>query len=66
MAETLTLHFPDVVRVAGETLQGTVDINIPMATEDKVENVRVKVRGSIVTYVLLFVVRSSLNIAVGN
>ncbi|KAJ7270104.1 hypothetical protein B0H12DRAFT_1009112 [Mycena haematopus] len=50
MAETLTLHFPDVVRVAGETLQGTVDVNIPMAMEDKVENVRIKLRGSIVTY----------------
>ncbi|KAF7362367.1 Arrestin-N domain-containing protein [Mycena venus] len=49
MAEILTLHFPDVVRVAGEVLQGSVDVNVPMALEDKVENVRIKLRGSIVT-----------------
>ncbi|KAJ7104576.1 hypothetical protein C8R43DRAFT_1047286 [Mycena crocata] len=49
MAEALTLHFPDHVRVAGETLQGHVDINIPMAMQDKFENVHVKLRGSIVT-----------------
>ncbi|KAJ6497516.1 hypothetical protein C8R45DRAFT_129444 [Mycena sanguinolenta] len=48
-AETLTLHFPDIVRVAGETVQGYVDINVPMAKQDKVENVRVKLRGAIVT-----------------
>ena len=57
-AETLTLHFPDIVRVAGETVQGYVDINVPMAKQDKVENVRVKLRGAIVTYVRSFVVRS--------
>ncbi|KAJ6590002.1 hypothetical protein DFH09DRAFT_1307458 [Mycena vulgaris] len=49
MAETLTLHFPDFVRVAGEVLQGHVDVNVPKALEDKLENVHVKLRGSIVT-----------------
>ncbi|KAJ7125251.1 hypothetical protein C8R44DRAFT_782703 [Mycena epipterygia] len=49
MAEALTLHFADFVRVAGETLQGHVDVDIPKALEDKIENVRIKLRGSIVT-----------------
>ncbi|KAJ7032771.1 hypothetical protein C8F04DRAFT_1040146 [Mycena alexandri] len=49
MSEALTLHFPEYVRVAGETLQGHVEINVPMALNDKVENVRIKVRGSIET-----------------
>ncbi|KAJ6521326.1 hypothetical protein B0H19DRAFT_1353128 [Mycena capillaripes] len=53
MADTFTLHFPDIVRVAGEFLQGHVELNVPKAMEDKVENVRIKLRGSIVTYVLL-------------
>ncbi|KAK7057677.1 arrestin-N domain-containing protein [Favolaschia claudopus] len=51
MAESLSLRFPDIVRVAGETLQGQVDVNISTAVEDKIENVRVKLRGSIVTKV---------------
>ncbi|KAJ7496772.1 hypothetical protein FB451DRAFT_1162889 [Mycena latifolia] len=49
MSEAIALHFFDCVRVAGETLQGHVDVNVPMAMEDKMENVRVKLRGSIVT-----------------
>ncbi|KAJ6622101.1 hypothetical protein B0H10DRAFT_2344521 [Mycena sp. CBHHK59/15] len=49
MAESITLHFPDFVRIAGETLQGHVDVNVPKAMDDKIENVRIKLRGSIVT-----------------
>ncbi|KAJ7693238.1 hypothetical protein B0H17DRAFT_1200061 [Mycena rosella] len=49
MAEGLTLHFQDWVHVAGEVLQGHVDVNVATAMQDKVENVRVKLRGSIVT-----------------
>ncbi|KAJ7771990.1 hypothetical protein DFH07DRAFT_803338 [Mycena maculata] len=49
MAEALTLHFPDHVRVAGELLQGQVDVNVPMALADKMESVKIKLRGSIVT-----------------
>jgi hypothetical protein len=53
MAETFTLHFPDIVRVAGEIVQGHVELNLRKALDEKVENVRIKLRGSIVTYVLL-------------
>ncbi|KAJ7503092.1 hypothetical protein B0H11DRAFT_1987778 [Mycena galericulata] len=49
MAESLTLHFSDYVRVAGEMMQGQVDVNVPKALEDKIENVRIKLRGSVVT-----------------
>ncbi|KAJ6491707.1 hypothetical protein C8R47DRAFT_1214504 [Mycena vitilis] len=49
MAETFILHFPDIVRVAGEVLQGHVELNVPLAMEDKVEKVSIKLRGSIVT-----------------
>ncbi|KAJ7099484.1 hypothetical protein B0H15DRAFT_944899 [Mycena belliarum] len=51
MSEAIALHFFDCVRVAGETLQGHVDVNIPIAMQDKMECVRVKLRGSIVTKV---------------
>lgn len=62
--EALTLFFSDYVRVAGEVLQGRVDVNVPMALEDKIENVRVKLRGSIVTYVFLLCFQAGgLNIA---
>ncbi|KAJ7647779.1 hypothetical protein FB45DRAFT_734501 [Roridomyces roridus] len=42
--EVLTLHFADYVRVAGELLQGQVDIDLAKAAHDKIENVRVKLR----------------------
>ncbi|CAK5266094.1 unnamed protein product [Mycena citricolor] len=47
--ESLSLHFPDFVRISGEVLQGVVDIDVPLALEDKIEDVKVKVRGSILT-----------------
>jgi hypothetical protein len=63
MAETFTLHFPDIVRVAGEIVQGHVELNLRKALDEKVENVRIKLRGSIVTYVLLFRVHSKSQIS---
>ncbi|KAJ7150657.1 hypothetical protein C8R46DRAFT_1198230 [Mycena filopes] len=51
MADAFTLHFPDHVRVSGEILQGHVEVNVPMLLSDKVENVRIQVRGSIATKV---------------
>lgn len=49
--ERLALHFPDFFRIAGEVLQGQVDVNVPTAKKDNIKNVRVKLRGAIVTYV---------------
>jgi hypothetical protein len=59
MAQTFTLHLPNIGRVAGEIIQGHVDVNVPMALQDQIENVRIMLRGSIVTYVLFFHVCSS-------
>ncbi|KAJ7072712.1 hypothetical protein C8F01DRAFT_258612 [Mycena amicta] len=47
--EAIKLHFPDFVRVAGETLQGHIDLDLNAAYADKIEKVRIKLRGSIVT-----------------
>ncbi|KAJ6631466.1 hypothetical protein B0H10DRAFT_2207122 [Mycena sp. CBHHK59/15] len=49
MGEAITLHFPEFVRVAGEVLQGHVDLNVALAKEDKIEKLYIKFRGSIVT-----------------
>ncbi|KAJ7834380.1 hypothetical protein B0H14DRAFT_2798611 [Mycena olivaceomarginata] len=49
MAQTFTLHLPNIGRVAGEIIQGHVDVNVPMALQDQIENVRIMLRGSIVT-----------------
>ncbi|KAF7289346.1 Arrestin-N domain-containing protein [Mycena indigotica] len=45
----ITLQFRNITRVAGETLQGTVLVNVQLAQEDKIEQVRIKFRGSIHT-----------------
>ncbi|KAJ7072747.1 hypothetical protein C8F01DRAFT_1076633 [Mycena amicta] len=45
----LTLQFQDITRVAGETLQGLVRVNVQLAQDDNIEQVRVKFRGSIHT-----------------
>ncbi|KAJ7104575.1 hypothetical protein C8R43DRAFT_1047283 [Mycena crocata] len=48
-AEPITLHFQDFVRVAGETLQGRVDLNVALAQEEHIEQLRIKFTGSIST-----------------
>ncbi|KAJ7104549.1 hypothetical protein C8R43DRAFT_1140986 [Mycena crocata] len=45
----VTLHFQDITRVAGEMMQGRVDLNVALALEDKLEHVRIKFRGAIHT-----------------
>ncbi|KAJ7198577.1 hypothetical protein GGX14DRAFT_666099 [Mycena pura] len=45
----LALHFQDITRVAGETLQGRVDLNVQLAQEDNLEHLRIKFRGTIHT-----------------
>ncbi|KAK7057663.1 arrestin-N domain-containing protein [Favolaschia claudopus] len=43
----VTLHFPDITRVAGETISGYVDLNVAQAQEDNVEQITVKFKGTI-------------------
>ncbi|KAJ7496759.1 hypothetical protein FB451DRAFT_1208704 [Mycena latifolia] len=47
--QPITLHFQDLVRVAGETIEGRVDLDVSLAQEDHIEQLRVKLRGSITT-----------------
>ncbi|KAJ6595548.1 hypothetical protein DFH09DRAFT_1024301 [Mycena vulgaris] len=47
MAEAITLHFQNHARISGSVLQGHVELNIPLALQDEIEHVRVKLRGSI-------------------
>jgi Fe-S cluster biogenesis protein NfuA len=47
----ISLNFPQTVRVAGETLHGTVDIDVMAAQEDDIEHVKIKFRGAIQTCV---------------
>ncbi|KAJ7287061.1 hypothetical protein C8J57DRAFT_1282699 [Mycena rebaudengoi] len=43
--EAISLHFQDLVRVAGEIIQGRVDLNVALAQEDNIEHLRIKLRG---------------------
>ncbi|KAJ7032777.1 hypothetical protein C8F04DRAFT_1106511 [Mycena alexandri] len=43
----LTLHFHDMTRVAGEMIQGSVELNLISAQEDNLDRLRIKFRGTI-------------------
>ncbi|KAJ7093139.1 hypothetical protein C8R44DRAFT_815672 [Mycena epipterygia] len=45
--EAISLHFQNGVRISGELLEGYVELNVPLALQDGIECVRVKLRGSI-------------------
>ncbi|KAJ7640789.1 hypothetical protein DFH06DRAFT_1334510 [Mycena polygramma] len=47
--QAITLNFQNLIRVAGETIAGTVDLNVALAQEHRIEHVRIKLRGSITT-----------------
>lgn len=47
MTQAVSLHFQDRVRVSGEVLQGLVKLHLPLAVQDGIVHVRVKLRGSI-------------------
>jgi hypothetical protein len=49
MPTAISLNFPQAVRIAGEVLHGTVDIDVMAAQEDDIEHIKVKFRGSIQT-----------------
>jgi len=46
------LHVPDGVRVAGETIQGRVELNVARAQDEGIENLCINLRGSIVTTII--------------
>ncbi|KAF8146985.1 hypothetical protein K438DRAFT_2027943 [Mycena galopus ATCC 62051] len=45
----ITLHFQNVVRIAGERIEGRVDLNEPLAREDGIEHLRIEMRGVVKT-----------------
>ncbi|KAJ7496802.1 hypothetical protein FB451DRAFT_1119777 [Mycena latifolia] len=47
----VTLHFQNLTRVAGETIHGSVDLNLALAQEDNLEHLRIKLRGTIRTQI---------------
>lgn len=47
----MKLLFDPRTYVAGERISGVVELDVPMAIEDKIEQVRVKLRGSAVVCV---------------
>ncbi|KAJ7754566.1 hypothetical protein B0H16DRAFT_1542796 [Mycena metata] len=49
--QLITIRFPNLVRVAGETIEGHVDFNVPLARKDGIENLRFEVRGVIRTQI---------------
>jgi hypothetical protein len=51
----LKLVFDARTFVAGERIFGIVELDFPMALEDKIEQVRVKFRGNASTYVSLHI-----------
>ena len=48
-APAVSLMFDNRLRVAGEVLEGEVHLNFPSLMKDKVEEVHIKLRGSIYT-----------------
>ncbi|KAI0087761.1 hypothetical protein BDY19DRAFT_953056 [Irpex rosettiformis] len=48
-SETITLLFEPTLKVAGETIKGEVHLNFPGLIKDKIDEVYVKLRGSVYT-----------------
>jgi hypothetical protein len=49
----VTLFFRDITRVAGETITGQVDLNVAHAQEDNLEQLQIRLKGTIHWYVSL-------------
>ncbi|KAJ6495360.1 hypothetical protein C8R45DRAFT_1133836 [Mycena sanguinolenta] len=47
--QPVTLHFQNVVRIAGETIQGRVDVHVPLIRKDGIEHLRIEMQGVIKT-----------------
>ncbi|KAJ7435167.1 hypothetical protein B0H11DRAFT_1937875 [Mycena galericulata] len=48
-SQVITLYFQDIVRITGETLVGYVDLNVALAQEEHIEQLSIKLRGSLTT-----------------
>jgi hypothetical protein len=53
MAQPITLHFQNIVRIAGESIEGRVDLNVALAQDDHIEHLRIKLRGALTTCALI-------------
>ncbi|KAK7057673.1 arrestin-N domain-containing protein [Favolaschia claudopus] len=51
-SSAFVLHFPDAVRIAGESVQGRVELNVALAQDEGIENLDVYLRGYIVTTII--------------
>ncbi|KAF7344451.1 Arrestin-N domain-containing protein [Mycena sanguinolenta] len=49
--QPITLHFQDIVRVAGEVIEGRVDVHVPLTREDGIDHVRIDLQGVIKTHI---------------
>ncbi|KAJ6588690.1 hypothetical protein B0H19DRAFT_1100705 [Mycena capillaripes] len=49
--QPITLHFPNIIRVAGETVEGRVDLNLPLVRKDGIEHLQIEMRGVIKTQI---------------
>ncbi|KAJ7130334.1 hypothetical protein C8R44DRAFT_613468 [Mycena epipterygia] len=49
VSQPITLHFQNVVRVAGETIEGHVDLNMALAQKKHIEQLRAELTGYILT-----------------
>ncbi|KAF8146959.1 hypothetical protein K438DRAFT_1868348 [Mycena galopus ATCC 62051] len=47
--QPITLHFQNLVRVAGEAIEGRVDLHVPLAHKDGIEQLQIEMRGVIKT-----------------
>ncbi|KAK7013178.1 hypothetical protein R3P38DRAFT_3277814, partial [Favolaschia claudopus] len=47
--QAITLNFKNLVRVAGETIEGTVDLNLPLMRKDGIEELRLEMQGIVKT-----------------
>ncbi|KAJ7359077.1 hypothetical protein DFH08DRAFT_1074650 [Mycena albidolilacea] len=50
--QPITLHFQNLVRVAGETIEGRVDLHVPLLRKDGIGNLRIEMQGVIKTQIL--------------
>ncbi|KAK7044547.1 arrestin-N domain-containing protein, partial [Favolaschia claudopus] len=49
--QPITLNFPNLVRIAGETIEGSVDFDLPRIRKDRIKDVKVKMQGAVKTYI---------------
>ncbi|KAJ7640784.1 hypothetical protein DFH06DRAFT_1215230 [Mycena polygramma] len=49
--QAFALNFPDFVRVAGETIAGTVNLHLALAQEHHIEHLQIRLTGSISTLI---------------